>query len=141
MGSIGELQELRLIPWIDDDNRHRASGARRCDLLITRHVFRLLRILPLLHEFPEALHVLVGHDLVPDAAEEEHRRLRRDERDLRRRVPLLVAEERERAQHGQRGGHEPRQGEEGVLKDERADLHTGAKSVRGCARMRVGAGW
>lgn len=75
-----------------------------------------------LHELPERLHVLGRDDLVAEAAEHEDRRLARDERHLGRGVPLLVAEEREGAEHGQRAGHEAREGEEGVLEDERADL-------------------
>ena len=80
-------------------------------------------------ELPEPQHVLAGHDFVTDAAKEEHRGLLGEERDFRRRVPLLVAEERERAEHGQRVGHEAREGEEGVLEDQRADLRAAFVSV------------
>ena len=83
----------------------------------------------LVDELPEPQHVLAGHDFVTDAAKEEHRGLLGEERDFRRRVPLLVAEERERAEHGQRVGHEAREGEEGVLEDQRADLRAAFISV------------
>ena len=101
------------------------------DPLRCRTLLRLLPstiLLPLLrsnrvpapHELPEPLHVLARDDLVLDAAEHEDGHARGDERELRGAVPLLVAQERERAEQRQRGRHEARQAKEGVLEDERA---------------------
>ena len=75
-----------------------------------------------LHELPEALHVLARDDLILDAAQEQHRHLRGEERDLRCRIPLLVAEERERTEDGERGGDKAGKGEEGVLENQSANL-------------------
>ena len=76
----------------------------------------------LLHELPQLLHVFSGHDFVLDAAEEEHRRLGGDGRNLGGRVPLLVAEEGEGPEEGHGGGDEAREGKECVFEDEGADL-------------------
>ena len=74
------------------------------------------------NEVPQLLHVFSRHDLVLDAAEEEHGRLGGDGRDLGRGVPLLVAEEREGPEEGHGGGDEARERKECVLEDEGADL-------------------
>lgn len=77
---------------------------------------------PPLHDLPQALHVLAGNDLVAYAAEHQNGRLARDEGHLRCRVPLLVAQERERPEDRERVRHKPRQREESVFENECADL-------------------
>lgn len=76
----------------------------------------------LLHNLPEVQHVLIWDDLVTQTAEHEYRDIARDERHLRRRVPLLVAHERERAEHGKCTRDEAREREEGVFEDDSANL-------------------
>ena len=80
------------------------------------------------HKLPQLLHVFSGHDLVLDAAEEEHRRLRGDGGDRGGRVPLLMAEEGEGPEEGHGGGDEAREREECVFEDEGADLREGERT-------------
>lgn len=76
----------------------------------------------LLHDLPETLHVFTWDDLVTHATEHQDRDVARDERHLRRRVPLLVAQKRERAEEGHCARNEAREREEGVLEDDSAKL-------------------
>ena len=123
MGALLELDILGERPDVLDRHTHALV------------VLRLRGALAAAHELPEALHVLARDDLVLDAAEHEDGRAAREERDARGRVPLLVAEERERAEHGQRARHEAREREERVLEHERAHLRAvsgwGADGARG----------
>lgn len=66
--------------------------------------------------------MLPWNDLVVDAAEHEDRGLARDERHLRGRVPLLVAQERKGSEDGEGARDQSREREERVLEHERADL-------------------
>ena len=73
-------------------------------------------------ELEEAAHVFRWDEFVAGAAEHEDGGRARDERDLGRRVPFLVAQERERGEERERGGDESGEVRERVLEDEGCDL-------------------
>lgn len=119
MRPLGELDDFAQAAGVLDGRPHHAL---RLYLLVFLPPILLGGALAPPHDLPQPEHVLARHDLVLHAAEHQNWDPLRNERELGRAIPLLVAQEGERAKQRQRGRHEPREREEGVLEDEGADL-------------------